>query len=241
MQDSYAGDVGDFGKFGLLRILAAGGFKIGVNWYRTVDSPSNRIGDGRLIHYLKKDWPKKCDPCLTNSLLEIVESGRSIQALEERHLIENATYFSQPLCPASCLEFSRSEWHRNAMRTLESTDIVFCDPDNGLIVPSAVSASKKSDKYIFHYEIAEYYSSGKSVIFYNHRCRQKESAYLQRFQSLKNNSAFQMAAWFGISYRRGTVRDYIFILQPTHADAVQKLLTKFYAGEWSKHFTKLDI
>lgn len=33
MQDRYAGDVGDFGKIGLLKCLQTHGFKIGVNWY----------------------------------------------------------------------------------------------------------------------------------------------------------------------------------------------------------------
>jgi hypothetical protein len=33
MQDRYAGDVGDFGKLGMLRKIAYSGLKIGVNWY----------------------------------------------------------------------------------------------------------------------------------------------------------------------------------------------------------------
>ena len=37
MQNRYAGDVGDFGKIGLLRQLAAAGYHIGVNWYLAPD------------------------------------------------------------------------------------------------------------------------------------------------------------------------------------------------------------
>ena len=40
MQDRYAGDIGDFGKFGLLRALSSAGLSIGVNWYRTIPSAS---------------------------------------------------------------------------------------------------------------------------------------------------------------------------------------------------------
>ena len=34
MQDRYAGDIGDFGKFGLLKALLSEGFSLGVNWYK---------------------------------------------------------------------------------------------------------------------------------------------------------------------------------------------------------------
>ena len=34
MQDRYAGDIGDYGKIGLLKCLQGHGFDIGVNWYR---------------------------------------------------------------------------------------------------------------------------------------------------------------------------------------------------------------
>jgi len=35
VQDRYAGDVGDFGKIGMLRQIASTGLRIGINWYRT--------------------------------------------------------------------------------------------------------------------------------------------------------------------------------------------------------------
>ncbi|MGN1144419.1 MAG: hypothetical protein ACI4SU_07600 [Anaerovoracaceae bacterium] len=47
MQNRYTGDIGDFGKLGLLRQLSGAGFSIGVNWYLTPDESHN--GDGRHI------------------------------------------------------------------------------------------------------------------------------------------------------------------------------------------------
>ena len=35
MQDRYVGDVGDFGKIGMLRQIANAGLRVGVNWYLT--------------------------------------------------------------------------------------------------------------------------------------------------------------------------------------------------------------
>ena len=37
MQNRYTGDIGDFGKLGLLRQLGRTGLSIGVNWYLTLD------------------------------------------------------------------------------------------------------------------------------------------------------------------------------------------------------------
>ena len=53
MQDRYTGDIGDFGKLGLLRQLTSTGLSIGVNWYRTPDETHN--SDGLHIDYLQKE------------------------------------------------------------------------------------------------------------------------------------------------------------------------------------------
>jgi hypothetical protein len=54
VQDRYAGDLGDYLKFGLLRWLAPPGApaspRLGVVWYRTADETHN--GDGKHIAYL---------------------------------------------------------------------------------------------------------------------------------------------------------------------------------------------
>ena len=50
MQNRYAGDVGDFGKLGMLRALAQSDLKVGVNWYLVPDE--NHNDDGKHIGYL---------------------------------------------------------------------------------------------------------------------------------------------------------------------------------------------
>ena len=49
MQDRYTGDIGDFGKLGLLRWLSTS-LSIGVNWYLVPDESHN--GDGRHTNYV---------------------------------------------------------------------------------------------------------------------------------------------------------------------------------------------
>ena len=55
MQDRYAGDIGDFGKYGLLRALCGEdghgpALRLGVLWYRVLEAEENN--DGRHTAYL---------------------------------------------------------------------------------------------------------------------------------------------------------------------------------------------
>ena len=52
MKDQYVGDIGDFGKYSLLRAFADAGVKVGVNWYLTENDGST---DGKFTEYLKKN------------------------------------------------------------------------------------------------------------------------------------------------------------------------------------------
>ena len=52
MKNQYFGDVGDYGKYGLLRFIAKRGVTIAVNWYLTPDDQSN---DGHIRGYLTID------------------------------------------------------------------------------------------------------------------------------------------------------------------------------------------
>ena len=80
MQNRYAGDIGDYGKLGLLRSLSRTGLRIGVNWYLTPDEDHN--GDGRHTAYLRDDSYRSFDEDLWRKLREIANSDqRSVAAL----------------------------------------------------------------------------------------------------------------------------------------------------------------
>ena len=64
MQDRYAGDVGDFGKLGMLRRIAATGLKVGVNWYLTFKPEEHVNEDGKHIGYIKDRAFAECDNAL---------------------------------------------------------------------------------------------------------------------------------------------------------------------------------
>ena len=241
MQDRYAGDVGDFGKIGMLRKISESGLSIGVNWYLTYKPEEHNNADGKHIGYLSDSLFKGCDDELLKSLNTIANGTRSIVALENANLIPNAYYYREVLRSGSDNNFLRTDWHRNSFKKLQKADIIFCDPDNGLIVKSVSQKSYKSDKYILHDELVSYYQAGKSVVFYNHRCREQEKVYLQRFQTIKQRNELVRAEWRGLKFVRGTIRDYIFILQPKHSTTVDIVIKNMMNTNWKNHFSVLNI
>ena len=173
MQDRYAGDIGDFGKFGLLSALEKTGFSIGINWYKALPPSSEYKKDGSFKsadgrHRIKEEY-YPCDEVLAKKLFAISKSdSRSIDALENAMLLKNPTYFHDTV-PVDC----REQWHRKALDTLTDCNLVFLDPDNGLLVKSIKESSPKSVKYVFDRELSEYIKRGQSVVLYNHRPRKQ--------------------------------------------------------------------
>jgi hypothetical protein len=71
MQDRYAGDIGDFGKFALLRALEGAGLSVGVNWYKTDTAPDENTPMGNTE--FRKNM-SQCDPELYEKLNSIFEN-----------------------------------------------------------------------------------------------------------------------------------------------------------------------
>ncbi|MEI6579689.1 MAG: hypothetical protein WCN92_09545 [Eubacteriales bacterium] len=241
MQDRYAGDVGDFGKLGMIRQIANTGLKVGINWFLAYKPDEHDKEDGKHIGYFINSLFQGCDDELLNKLKQIVEENRSVAAIERSNFVPGARHYSAILKPGSDKTFSRDIWFRNSLDALADSDIIFCDPDNGLLVKSVSPVSSKSDKYVMENELVTYYTAGKSVVFYNHRCREKEEVYLRRFAPLRQHSVFENAECRGLKFARGTVRDYIFILQPYHYEKVNGAIESMMKTDWNRHFLPLNI
>lgn len=235
MQNRYAGDVGDFGKLGLLRSIAGSDLTVGVNWYLVPDE--NHNDDGKHIGYLSDPKFTGCDDKLLASLKGIIGAKRSIAAIEGLNLISDARYYSELLSAPAM----RAEWHSRAMQCFESCDIVFLDPDNGVLVKSVGKASPKSIKYVLREEIIDYYAAGKSVVFYNHRSREQEPVYLKRFDWLHTEPRLSGASVFGLKFTRGTIRDYLFLARPEHSSRVYYAIESILNSPWQQHFAQLDF
>lgn len=242
MQNRYTGDIGDFGKLGLLRWLRSAGFSIGVNWYLVPDETHNQ--DGRHVSYLEDESYRTCDAPLWEGLRQIVHSGqREVRALENGHILD-ATFFSVPL------EFSgktrseraalREHWHEQALEGLSGVDVVFADPDNGLVVPSAAGTIKEN-KFVKPDELADYYRNGASVIYYQHKARRSDSFYTEQHTRLIQNANLDGANGMAMKFKTTSQRFYFFIVQPRHKAAIEESLQNLITSSWGNHFCFLTI
>lgn len=240
MQNRYAGDVGDFGKLGMLRCMENSGLNIGINWYLVEDESHNN--DGKHIEYLKDERYIGCDDELLIALNEMLKNNsRTVANLEELHLLETEKYYHEVLYGPKHGCMSRSKWHRNGLHEMQDCDLVFLDPDNGLLTKSVGHGSEKSVKYVFPNEIVDYYKTGHSVVFYSHRTREQLAVYLKRFDELFSKEELGNAIIKGVSFKRGTIRDYFFIVHREHVERVESGLKKVLEGKWSRHFNGIEM
>lgn len=185
MQDRYAGDVGDFGKFSLLRFLLDNSkHNLGVIWYLFPDESHN--DDGGHIDYLTKSDFLACDRNLCEMLSKVVCGTRSVAALEKVGLLTgNTVYFSERLNfhlkyisqtnkDREAREVKRREWLNQAVRKTEKCKAIFLDPDNGLQISSCKNINQlKSGKFTYYSEIAELTKDKAISIIYHHLNRHK--------------------------------------------------------------------
>lgn len=237
MQDRYAGDIGDYIKFGLLKALLQEDFRLGVNWYRT-DPPDSEI-DSKTGLFRQQDGKFRiptgcevCDPPLARALQAISDldcSARSIAALEAAALLDPArvVYYHEPI-----RRTNRERWHQDAMKALADCNLVFLDPDNGLLPSSVGLGSARSVKYVLEDELSAYLSAGQSVVLYQHRPRRKKPDYFCRMAGRLPRSPAGSPTHVLTSHK-GTVRDYFLI--PADNGAARRFghaLAQLTASPW---------
>lgn len=173
MQNRYAGDVGDFVKLALLRALAPG-HRLGVAWYLYPDE--NHNGDGRHTEYLGKPerW-QALDPQLFDALGSVTRGVRAIVRLELAAEIPDAVYFGDPIliasAPAARRSQLREEWFSAAKQTLEGCDLIFADPDNGLVDDNPERRRSKTFGKQMPLKEAIALAAGRTAIVYHHNTR----------------------------------------------------------------------
>ena len=236
MKNQYFGDIGDYGKYGLLKFLAQRDVKIAVNWYLTKDE-ENKPGDGKYTKYLeKKDEYSKYDQDLFDILKEMLlpKPGiRDVKQFELKNAIPGAIYYHgelnlRDLKTVAERKAHRDEWHENALDVCKDAELVFLDPDNGLM--EKPKFSKTAEKYVFPCEVAAYYKRGQNVVYYCHKGRRKPDPWESYKQYMMH--CLPDAAFMGLTFHRGTQRSYIIICHPEQAERYRILLSAFLKTEW---------
>lgn len=250
MQNRYVGDLGDFGKYGLLRAFSrplenAPALRLGVVWYLVPDESAN--ADGSRIGYLslppnRAAAFRDCDPVLFDTMQRLVADGqRNVKSVSRASVLPEGTTFYErfldftdvPRNGAARRDF-RSTWLRDACQLTAQCDLVFLDPDNGL--GNSVAAHRKQGvKYAYINELKAFLEHGKAVIVYHHIGRQCEA----REQIARQFSRFGLKdedTAFALLYHRGTARSF-FVIEPRGGN--HRLLDRamnMLSGAWSRHF-----
>ena len=172
MQDRYAGDVGDYIKLALLRAVSPGR-NLGVAWYLYPDEHHN--DDGKHIAYLldPKRW-RSLDPDLFDALAAMVQGERSVGRLQASGILD-AQYFDAPLrtggYPPSLRPEARHKWFSDLEMSLRGCDLIFADPDNGLIDDQPDRRTTSNFGKRLPISEAKALADDRSAIIYHHNTR----------------------------------------------------------------------
>ena len=240
MKNQYVGDIGDYGKYGLLRFLAGHGIKIGINWYLT---ENDRSADGKFTDYLKRPEERIYDPVLFDVLKEVAgRSDKDVNMSEQAGIIPGACFFGEYLKSSSlevhAREMVRRLWFNNSTLLLKDADLIFADPDNGISYRKTAK-TKDSEKFILPKEVVDYYESGRNVVFYCHKGRRKQEDWEQAKVQIRDY--IRDAQILAVTFHRGTQRSYIFVLHPDCYLEYERILRAFLDSVWGEVFTWEDV
>jgi len=178
VKNQYFGDINDYRKYGLLRaIVRASGLSLYVAWMLTPDDGGS---DGKFVSYL--DDPERWKSydlelyCALRGFMRDKEPRR-VSMIESTDLLPKTKCFSE-VVPDAGLE--RDEWFRQLLVSARDFDFIFLDPDNGLEIKSKPYGRKKSSKYLYWREIEELWSSGMSLLIYQHFIHENRCGFIQR-------------------------------------------------------------
>lgn len=212
MKEQYVGDVNDYRKYGLLRLLGRSGLKLGVCWMLT---PDDGRTDGNKLSYLDQPAHQRHDPELFALLRRVKDEpdARRLVLIESSGILPNAVFVNSiiedPLA-------ARQLWFRQAMAALADCDLVFFDPDNGLDVLSKAKGTKNSSKFVFRDEVATTYSAGHSVLIYQHFPREERGSFITRIAERLRATTPTADIW---AFRTPHVV-FMLLIQPRHRAAL---------------------
>ena len=265
MQNRYVGDLGDFGKYGLLRALCEPRddpdgtvLSLGVVWYLTCPE-DNR--DGKHVSYLNFDLPepspqnqekfRKCDPCLYDALRNVLRTGaRKVESIRQSSILPSGTeYYENPLTFEGITGTGRSlqklraarrrEWLQGALDLTSECDVVFVDPDNGLEVKSTSRTAKKGPKYAFFNELCSYLQRDQSLVIYQHIGRNGKAKDQIRRRLAEIEECLGQPAT-ALWYRRGTSRVFFIVPTDRHRETLRRRSEQFLQTLWSRHFKQIN-
>lgn len=224
MQDRYAGDVGDFSKFQLLRALhRLSNATLGVSWYLYPNESHNN--DGRHLSYQSNLSFTEVEPELTQQLRSVSEGIRCVARLEGARVLPDGTQFFGESVPSRGGP-ERRAWFERSLLALSGSEIVMADPDNGLLARSVGGNSRQFGKYITEDEVNALLQLAPLVVLYHHFGRSgthldQSRIVLQRIQANVDESQA-----IGMRFRRYSPRLYVLVTRDPNASQLAKIVAE---------------
>lgn len=234
MKNQYVGDIGDYGKYGMLRYFARAGIKVGVNWYLC---PNDEKNDGNHTEYLSDDRMRVYDEDAYDVLKSLAfRDDKTVQMVEKSGILDGMLFYNRVLDLDSARWSERTEkrdaWHRDALDALKGADLVFADPDNSLTTKKKPS-QKGSEKFILPNEVSDYYKRGQEVVYYHHRSRKNDEGWMQEKTQMRE--FLPDARIMAVAFKRWSRRVYIFVVHEEKADFYKNLIDGFMGTAWGTH------
>jgi len=177
MKNQYFGDINDYKKYSLLRLLTGRGqIETAVCWVLTEDDDRT---DGRRIAYLERpDTWQRYDPIVYEHLREHVlnKGTRNVDAIRRANILRNCRFYSALIRDDANF---RDQYFKRFLKFAEGAALVFFDPDNGLEVKSVPRGRKSSSKYVYWDEVRASYEAGHSLMIYQHFPRSPREPFLR--------------------------------------------------------------
>ncbi len=181
MKNQYFGDVNDFRKYGLLRVLTGSidpnkskknELSLAVCWMLTPDDDTSH---GNRTEYLKLPIPNiysDLDSKLFNYFVGLdIASGKNRDVINAQNidcLPVTSLFYPEPSEHVPSDKNRRAEYINNLLKGSTKYDIIFFDPDNGMNVKSRPYGTKYSSKYLYQSELTASYTCGHSILLYQH-------------------------------------------------------------------------
>jgi len=188
MKNRFYGDVNDYIKYVILDIFAKQYAAIGINWYLTDDDHGKQNDGGRIEYLDKEDEWKDYNPRIFEQLKKRVEAGqRNISCCQQDKIVDFKYEFREQL-PDNANHYDyerlRAQWHSRAKASLKKCDLVFFDPDIGVLDTLSKSVVKNSE-YCLVKEIEDYENSDWLIVIFPKRAK--------RYPALKSNPIVKRA------------------------------------------------
>ena len=258
MQNCYVGDVGDFGKYGLLRYLTGmtgpplderKKLRLGVVWYlRPNDDPKTA---GSSIGYLgqvgNNERLGECDCDLWHKLRKLVfNDDRFVSRVQTNGILKNDTILPANTLyhdtllhnqPQQQFRDNPAAWCQRALEKTNGAQFVYVDPDIGIKWDDD-PVERRSPSHVYIEELRRYWERGQSIVVYQTLRGNNAESILNWARDLQRRlNLYQrpIALWF----HRVAARVFFVIPQKSHLPHFTFAVIRFLASGWDRYFTWL--